>query len=107
VPYLRSIPVAGRLFSSEGRSRRRTNLMVFLRPTIVNTPEQARAATAMQYRALQSQGGLDASIAARVESDLARSALPSPPVETAPADVSPPPATPPREQRPGGIVSPP
>jgi general secretion pathway protein D len=107
VPYLRSIPLAGRLFSNEERSRRRTNLMVFLRPTIVNTPEQARQATAMQYRALQSQGGLDASIAARVEADLARDAMPAPREETGPADVSAPAETPRAPQSNGGNVSPP
>ncbi len=35
VPGLGDVPVLGNLFKSEVRSRRKTNLMVFLRPTIV------------------------------------------------------------------------
>ncbi len=79
VPYLRKIPLAGRLFSSEGRSRRRTNLMVFLRPTIVNTADQAADVTARQYRALRGVEGLEPGIAAQVESAIARQRASSPP----------------------------
>ena len=35
VPLLGDIPVFGNLFKSETRSRRKTNLMVFLRPVVV------------------------------------------------------------------------
>ncbi len=52
IPGLRRIPVAGRLFRSEGTTRRRTNLMVFLRPTIVNTADQARDITQRQYNSV-------------------------------------------------------
>jgi general secretion pathway protein D len=62
IPILRSIPLVGRLFSSEGKSRQRTNLMVFLRPTIVTTPEQARNVTERQYRTFRGDEGLDRSI---------------------------------------------
>lgn len=52
IPGLRRLPIAGRLFRSEGTSRRRTNLMVFLRPTIVNTSDQARDITRRQYNSV-------------------------------------------------------
>ena len=45
VPVLGDIPVAGKLFQSKGKSRTRTNLMVFLRPTIIRNADDARAAT--------------------------------------------------------------
>jgi len=45
VPILGDIPVAGKLFQSKGKNRVKTNLMVFLRPTIIRTADDARAAT--------------------------------------------------------------
>ena len=49
VPVLGDIPVAGRLFRSEGKSTTRTNLMVFIRPTIVRDKADAKAATEQKY----------------------------------------------------------
>lgn len=49
VPILGDIPVIGRAFSSEGKARRRTNLMVFLRPTIVSDATDYRSVTASKY----------------------------------------------------------
>jgi general secretion pathway protein D len=49
VPFLGDIPIAGRLFRSEGKSRGRTNLMVFIRPTIVRDREAATRETARSY----------------------------------------------------------
>lgn len=45
VPLLGDIPVLGGLFRSTGRSRSRTNLMVFIRPTIVRDGADAQRAT--------------------------------------------------------------
>ncbi|WP_427451880.1 type II secretion system secretin GspD [Litorimonas sp. WD9-15] len=45
VPLLGDIPVAGKLFQSKGRSRDKTNLMVFLRPTIIRNADDARPLT--------------------------------------------------------------
>lgn len=45
VPLLGDIPLVGGLFRSEGRDRTRTNLMVFIRPVILKSPEDARQAT--------------------------------------------------------------
>jgi general secretion pathway protein D len=67
IPILRSIPLAGRLFRSEGKSRKRTNLMVFLRPTIVTTAVQARAVTERQYRSFRNGDGLDPGMARELD----------------------------------------
>jgi general secretion pathway protein D len=84
IPILSSIPLAGRLFSSEGRSRRRTNLMVFLRPTIVTTPEQARAVTERQYRTFRGDDALERSIGRELDRqfEAAPSAPPSSPARS-------------------------
>ena len=55
VPVLGDIPVAGRLFRSEGVGHVRTNLMVFIRPTIIRDAEEARAATSRKYRYIRAE----------------------------------------------------
>jgi general secretion pathway protein D len=70
IPGLKNIPFAGRLFRSESKSRGRTNLMVFLRPTIVNTPEQAGAVTQRQFNAVRGTQGIDPAIAQRLIDDI-------------------------------------
>ena len=54
-PLLGDIPGLGRLFRSEGRSLERTNLVVFIKPTIVRDSADAAAATAMKYRYIQAE----------------------------------------------------
>jgi general secretion pathway protein D len=49
VPILGDIPIAGRLFRSDGKATTRTNLMVFIRPTIVRNKEDAKSATEQKY----------------------------------------------------------
>ncbi|MDB5669382.1 MAG: gspD [Alphaproteobacteria bacterium] len=49
IPFLSDIPVLGALFRSKSRSREKTNLMVFIRPTILRTAEDARAMTERRY----------------------------------------------------------
>jgi general secretion pathway protein D len=49
VPLLGDIPVIGNLFRSRGRSRARTNLMVFIRPTILRTAQDVQAMSARRY----------------------------------------------------------
>lgn len=55
VPFLGDIPILGRAFRSDRKSRSRTNLMIFLRPTIVNTPADAQALTAKKFQYMQGQ----------------------------------------------------
>ena len=45
VPILGDIPVLGKAFQSKGKSRVKTNLMVFLRPTIIRNASDARPLT--------------------------------------------------------------
>ncbi|MEQ9505766.1 MAG: type II secretion system secretin GspD [Hyphomonas sp.] len=49
VPILGDVPIAGRLFRSDGKATTRTNLMVFIRPTIVRSKEDAKKATEQKY----------------------------------------------------------
>ena len=49
VPLLGDIPWIGALFKYESRSRKRTNLMIFLRPVIVKDERGAAAITADRY----------------------------------------------------------
>ncbi len=44
VPVMGDIPVVGALFRSESRSRKKTNLMVFLRPVVVRDSIHQRRA---------------------------------------------------------------
>ncbi|RAN33885.1 type II secretion system secretin GspD [Hyphomonas pacifica] len=65
VPLLGDVPVAGRLFRSEGKGQVRTNLMVFIRPTIVRDRDDARVATERSYQYIRAEelwNGADSSI---------------------------------------------
>lgn len=49
IPFLGDIPLIGELFKSRSRSRAKTNLMVFIRPTILRSAEDARSVTERRY----------------------------------------------------------
>jgi len=49
VPGLGDLPLIGALFRSESRKRTKTNLMVFLRPVVVRTPEALAGLTETRY----------------------------------------------------------
>lgn len=55
VPFLGDIPILGRAFRSDKTSRSKTNLMIFLRPTIVRDSNDAKALTAKKYKYMQTQ----------------------------------------------------
>lgn len=55
VPFLGDIPILGNAFKSTDKSRRRTNLMVFMRPTIVNSVADMQAVTDRKYNFMQSE----------------------------------------------------
>lgn len=55
VPLLGDIPVLGELFRSRTRSRGKTNLMVFIRPTILKTAADAQALAARRYKTVRDQ----------------------------------------------------
>ena len=49
IPLLGDLPGIGNLFKSRGRSREKTNLMVFIRPTILRSAADARAMSNRRY----------------------------------------------------------
>jgi general secretion pathway protein D len=49
IPLLSDIPLIGELFKSRSRSRSKTNLMVFIRPTILRTRQDGDRLTARRY----------------------------------------------------------
>ncbi|WP_310596235.1 type II secretion system secretin GspD [Sphingomonas sp.] len=58
IPLLGDIPVLGNLFKSKAKSRNKTNLMIFIRPTILRTPEDSRKLAEQRYGYLRLQQGL-------------------------------------------------
>ena len=58
VPLLGDLPLIGGLFRSETRSRKKTNLMVFLRPVVMRDAAAADALTQSRYELMRAtQGG--------------------------------------------------
>jgi general secretion pathway protein D len=58
VPVLGDVPVFGNLFKSQTRTRKKTNLMVFLRPVVVRDAGQSDALSLDRYDMMRSlQGG--------------------------------------------------
>jgi len=55
VPILGSIPILGHLFRSQSTSVQKTNLLVFIRPTIIRDDETLRGATAEKYKSIREQ----------------------------------------------------
>ena len=54
-PILGDIPVLGELFKSRSRTRGKTNLMVFIRPTIMRTAADARKLAEQRYGYIRDQ----------------------------------------------------
>ena len=65
VPLLGDVPVLGSLFRNKDRSRVKTNLMVFLRPTIIRDADDARPLTQNRLNRIRqedmNQSGRDSS----------------------------------------------
>ena len=77
VPGLGDIPLIGNLFKYQKRQRKKTNLMVFLRPVVVRNREQQMSLTADRYdyiRGTQEASRPESSI---VMQDLGRPVLPT------------------------------
>jgi general secretion pathway protein D len=53
VPVLGSIPVIGNLFKNEARKRTKSNLMLFLRPVVIRSPQQAEQMMVDRYDAIR------------------------------------------------------
>jgi general secretion pathway protein D len=57
IPFLGDLPAIGALFRSKARSRTKTNLMVFIRPTILRSREDNRRMTEQRYGYLRQLQG--------------------------------------------------
>ena len=55
IPLLSDIPLIGELFRSRSRSHARTNLMVFIRPTILDDAADNAAMTARRYQYIRAE----------------------------------------------------
>jgi general secretion pathway protein D len=55
IPFLSDLPVVGNLFKSRSRARAKTNLMVFIRPTIMRSAADARSMTERRYGYIRDQ----------------------------------------------------
>jgi len=55
VPLLGDIPILGHAFRSDSKSRQRTNLMVFLRPTIVRSVDDMRQVSGRKYNYMRAE----------------------------------------------------
>jgi general secretion pathway protein D len=72
VPFLGDIPWLGRLFRSDSVSYTQSNLLIFIKPTIIREDEQLSGASAEKYRYIraQQQMRLDAGIEFMEEQDI-------------------------------------
>lgn len=91
VPVLGDIPLLGNLFRSNSRNRTKTNLMVFIRPTIIRSADDAARITGDRYQYVRAEqavreGTSDTSLDALVR-DYLKSPIPgAPPPPPAPTD---------------------
>jgi general secretion pathway protein D len=58
IPFLGDIPVLGNLFKSKAKSRNKTNLMIFIRPTILRSAADSRKIAEQRYGYIRLQQGL-------------------------------------------------
>ncbi|MFZ5504299.1 MAG: type II secretion system secretin GspD [Pseudomonadota bacterium] len=116
VPVLGSIPIVGNLFRSEGRSRTKSNLMLFLRPVVLRSPQQAEQMMVDRYdaiRAVQQNIQREPTAVLPVDGSLVlperqpgklpsqQVVVPTAPAASVPSTVAPPPATPAPPPAPG------
>ena len=55
VPLLGDIPIAGALFRYDARRRQKTNLMIFIKPTVLRTSTDGREITSERYEYLRGE----------------------------------------------------
>ncbi|MDB5742155.1 MAG: ral secretion pathway protein [Polaromonas sp.] len=89
VPGLGDMPVVGNLFKSESRNRKKTNLMVFLRPVVVRDAGATTALSMDRYDMMrtnqQQTQPLNSSLVPVNESPVLPPLVPGQPVQLAPA----------------------
>ena len=59
VPVLGDIPVLGNLFKSKSKRQTKTNLVVFLRPTVIDSAGTAKELTDLKLNGIWEVGGRD------------------------------------------------
>lgn len=80
VPGLGDVPILGNLFRYDSRSRRKTNLYVFLRPVIIRSPSDSHLLSMDRYQSIRAaQQGLPAQRESFVLPSLDRATLPETP----------------------------
>jgi general secretion pathway protein D len=91
IPFLGDLPLIGNLFRSRGRDRNKTNLMIFIRPTIVRSPSEQRALAARRYDYIrdqqQAQNPLREPSLDELVRDYMGTVAPSTPAELRPNDI--------------------
>ncbi|HEY0114266.1 MAG TPA: type II secretion system secretin GspD [Allosphingosinicella sp.] len=91
IPLLGDLPLIGNLFRSRGRERNRTNLMIFIRPTILRSAADARAIAARRYDYIRDQQLAQNPLREPSIDELVRDYMgtvpPSTPVELRPTDI--------------------
>jgi general secretion pathway protein D len=55
VPLFGDIPIAGALFRYDARRRQKTNLMIFIKPTVLRTSAEGREITSERYQYLMGE----------------------------------------------------
>jgi general secretion pathway protein D len=55
IPYVGDVPAVGGLFRYENRTRQKTNLMIFIKPTVVRTAADGHTITSERYDYLRGQ----------------------------------------------------
>ena len=105
VPLLGDIPLAGALFRYDARARTKTNLLVFLKPTVLRTDADGRAIASERYDYLMGEQARSVLAERLFWNDPTQPQLPPPGVMPGtPQSVPPPPATPTER---GGFWTPP
>jgi general secretion pathway protein D len=94
IPILSSIPGIGELFKSRTRSRTKTNLMVFIRPTILRSKADAQRLAAQRYgyvrdQQVQQNPKLEPSLDELVRDYMGTTAPVAPPAGAPPAAAAP------------------
>jgi general secretion pathway protein D len=89
IPLLGDLPGIGNLFKSRSRARAKTNLMIFIRPTILRSTADARAMTERRYGYVRQQQYLQNPKAEPTIDELVREYM-----GMAPPDAPPPPPPP-------------
>ena len=101
VPFFGDIPILGNLFRSKSRNRTKTNLMVFIRPTIIRNAKDAAQMTGDRYQYVRAEQARSEGTAQTSIDALVRDYLKAPiPGALSALPLSAPPVPPPGKRKP-------